>query len=137
MSLASIERSRLNRSDLHIRLGLAQVVTMMGGTGRAFGGGYAEYDCVATTQVLAFHSDRDRDAIGAVPERLKMSYGSLTGAWAHNLVSPCSLVQNSATLSGRATAGDRKSRRGAYCRTDRLCGLGRGRRSRMSIAVWH
>src|SRR3954447_13736468 len=71
----------LNRSELHTRLGLAEGVTfprvpgieaagvvaacpsgefqpgqqlmaMMGGMGRTFDGGYAEYTCVPTTQVI-------------------------------------------------------------------------------------
>ena len=97
----------LNRSELHTRLGLAQgvtfprvlgieaaglvvacpgeefhpgqqVVAMMGGMGRAFDGGYAEYTCVPAPQVIAFRSDLDWATIGAIPEMLQTSYGSLT-----------------------------------------------------------
>jgi NADPH:quinone reductase-like Zn-dependent oxidoreductase len=97
----------LNRSELHTRLGLAegvifprilgieaagtvsacpgrqfrvgqQVVTMMGGMGRTFDGGYAEYTCVPAGQVIPFSSDLDWATLGAVPEMLQTAYGSLT-----------------------------------------------------------
>jgi NADPH:quinone reductase-like Zn-dependent oxidoreductase len=97
----------LNRSELHTRLGLAegvtfprvlgieatgvvaecpggefpvgaQVATMMGGMGRVLDGGYAEYTCVPATQVIAFQSGLDWATLGAVPEMLQTSYGSLT-----------------------------------------------------------
>src|SRR4051812_1366678 len=76
----------INRSELHTRLGLAQgvtfprvpgieavgvvdaapdgdfepgqqVVTMMGGMGRTFDGGYAEYTVVPREQVIPFRSE--------------------------------------------------------------------------------
>ncbi|WP_120006328.1 zinc-binding alcohol dehydrogenase family protein [Nesterenkonia muleiensis] len=97
----------LNRSELHTRLGLAegvtfprvlgieatgvidtdpggtlpagqQVMTMMGGMGRTFDGGYAEYTCVPASQVIPFHSDLDWARLGAVPEMVQTAYGSLT-----------------------------------------------------------
>lgn len=98
----------LNRSELHTRLGLAgpdvtfprvpgieatgevaacpggeftvgqQVVAMMGGMGRSYDGGYAEYTVVPATQVLPFRSALDWATLGAVPEMLQTSYGSLT-----------------------------------------------------------
>jgi NADPH2:quinone reductase len=51
---------------------------MMGGMGRVFDGGYAEYTCVPATQVIAFRSDLDWATLGAVPEMLQTSHGSLT-----------------------------------------------------------
>jgi NADPH2:quinone reductase len=97
----------LNRSELHTRLGLGegvtfprvpgieatgvvaacpggefepgqQVMAMMGGMGRTFDGGYAEYTCVPATQVITFRSDLDAATLGAVPEMLQTAYGSLT-----------------------------------------------------------
>lgn len=97
----------LNRSELHTRLGLAEgvtfprvlgieatgvvdldpsgrlapgqrVMTMMGGMGRTFDGGYAQYVCVPAVQVIAFSSALDWAALGAVPEMLQTAYGSLT-----------------------------------------------------------
>lgn len=55
-----------------------QVVTMMGGMGREFDGGYAQYTCVPAEQVIPFKSDLDWATVGAVPEMLQTAYGSLT-----------------------------------------------------------
>lgn len=97
----------LNRSELHTRLGYAsgvtfprvpgieatgvvddpgtsslragqQVATMMGGMGRTFDGGYAEYTVVPAPQVIPFASELPWDTLGAVPETLQTAYGSLT-----------------------------------------------------------
>jgi NADPH:quinone reductase-like Zn-dependent oxidoreductase len=105
--LIRVKAFGLNRSELHTRLGLAQGVTfprvlgieaagvvarcpggefpagrqvaaMMGGMGRVFDGGYAEYTCVPASQVIAFHSQLDWATLGAIPEMLQTSYGSLT-----------------------------------------------------------
>jgi NADPH:quinone reductase-like Zn-dependent oxidoreductase len=51
---------------------------MMGGMGRTYDGGYAEYTCVPASQVIAFRSDLDWSVLGAVPEMLQTAYGSLT-----------------------------------------------------------
>jgi NADPH:quinone reductase-like Zn-dependent oxidoreductase len=97
----------LNRSELHTRLGLAegvtfprvpgieavgvvdadpsgefepgqQVATMMGGMGRTFDGGYAEYTVVPKKQVIPFRSELPWEVLGQVPETLQTAYGSLT-----------------------------------------------------------
>jgi NADPH:quinone reductase-like Zn-dependent oxidoreductase len=105
--LIEVRAFGLNRSELHTRLGLAegvtfprvlgieaagivadcpggefrpgqQVAAMMGGMGRVFDGGYAEYTCVPAGQVLPFESGLDWATLGALPEMLQTSYGSLT-----------------------------------------------------------
>jgi NADPH:quinone reductase len=105
--LIKVEAFGLNRSELHTRLGLAegvtlprvlgieatgtvaacpggevrvgqQVTTMMGGMGRTFDGGYAEYTCVPARQAVPFTSNLDWATLGAVPEMLQTAYGSLT-----------------------------------------------------------
>ncbi len=105
--LIRVQAFGLNRSELHFRQGVAssgsfprvpgieasgivaaapggefapgtQVVTMMGGMGRAFDGGYAEYVCVPAGQVIAFESALPWEQLGAVPEMLQTAYGSLT-----------------------------------------------------------
>lgn len=95
----------LNRSELHTRLGLAegvtfprvpgieavgivdagdgfargqQVATMMGGMGRTFDGGYAEYTVVPKGQVIPFDSALPWEVLGQIPETLQTAYGSLT-----------------------------------------------------------
>ena len=105
--LIKVEAFGLNRSELHTRLGLAdgvvfprvlgieatgvvvdcpggelatgtQVAAMMGGMGRTFDGGYAEYTCVPVGQTVPFTSDLEWATLGAVPEMLQTSHGSLT-----------------------------------------------------------
>ncbi len=104
--LIRVKAFGLNRSELHFRQGVAysgsfpripgieaagivedapggelapgtQVVTMMGGMGREFDGGYAEYVSVPASQVIPFRSDLPWDTIGALPEMLQTAYGSL------------------------------------------------------------
>jgi len=96
----------LNRSELHFRRGVAstgnfpripgieatgvveaapggefasgtQVMTMMGGMGRSFDGGYAEYVSVPAAQVIPFTSSLPWSTLGAIPEMLQTAYGSL------------------------------------------------------------
>lgn len=105
--LIRVEAFGLNRSELHTRLGLAegvtfprvlgieaagvvvecpggefqagqQVAAMMGGMGRRFDGGYAEFTCVPARQVIPFHSELPWATLGAVPEMLQTAYGSLS-----------------------------------------------------------
>jgi NADPH:quinone reductase-like Zn-dependent oxidoreductase len=105
--LIEVKAFGLNRSELHTRLGLAQGVTfprvpgieatgivaaapsgefepgqqvaaMMGGMGRTFDGGYAQYTCVPAATVVPFRSELDWATLGAVPEMLQTAYGSLT-----------------------------------------------------------
>lgn len=105
--LIQVKAFGLNRSELHTRLGLAEAVTfprvlgieatgvvaacpggelpvgqqvaaMMGGMGRTYDGGYAEYTCVPATQVIPFTSSLDWATLGAVPEMLQTASGSLT-----------------------------------------------------------
>jgi NADPH:quinone reductase-like Zn-dependent oxidoreductase len=97
----AVRAAGLNRSDLHLRQGLAgnadrfplvpgieavgvleetgeQVAAMMGGMGREFDGGYAEYVVVPRRQIVPFRSDLPWELLGAVPETLQTAYGSLT-----------------------------------------------------------
>lgn len=96
----------LNRSELHFRQGVAytggfpripgieavgivesapagefaagtQVATLMGGMGRVFDGGYAEFVLVPAVQVIPFRSELPWEILGAVPEMLQTAAGSL------------------------------------------------------------
>src|SRR6202790_3040677 len=49
----------------------------MGGMGRQFDGGYAEYTCVPATQVQVVKTELAWDILGAVPEMLQTAWGSL------------------------------------------------------------
>src|SRR5215211_6399883 len=105
--LIRVKAFGINRSELHTRLGLAQgvsfprvlgieatgvvaaapgaefeqgqqVAAMMGGMGRTFDGGYAEYTSVPATQVIPFRSELDWATLGAMPEMVQTAHGSLT-----------------------------------------------------------
>ncbi|HEX8169732.1 MAG TPA: zinc-binding alcohol dehydrogenase family protein [Thermoanaerobaculia bacterium] len=102
-----VEAFGLNRSELHLRLGMAtnatfprvpgiecagtiddpgdsgfargqKVVTMMGGMGRAFDGGYAQWTVVPAAQVIPIETELPWEIVGALPEMLQTAYGSLT-----------------------------------------------------------
>lgn len=55
-----------------------QAVTMMGGMGRVFDGGYAQYVVVPRSQVITFRSSLPWAVLGSVPETLQTAHGSLT-----------------------------------------------------------
>ncbi|WP_327639080.1 zinc-binding alcohol dehydrogenase family protein [Kribbella sp. NBC_00482] len=101
-----VEAFGLNRSEYHLRAGLAtnarfpvipgieaagtvdlapggefapgqQVVAMMGGMGREYDGGYAEYTVVPASSVIPVTTDLDWATLGALPEMLQTAHGSL------------------------------------------------------------
>jgi NADPH:quinone reductase-like Zn-dependent oxidoreductase len=53
------------------------VATAMGGMGRNFDGGYSEYTCVPATQVQVLKTTLPWETLGAIPEMLQASWGSL------------------------------------------------------------
>ena len=53
------------------------VATAMGGLGRDFDGGYAEYTCVPSGQVQVIRTSLDWTTLGAMPEMLETAWGSL------------------------------------------------------------
>ena len=53
------------------------VATVMGGMGRQFDGGYAEFTCVPANQVRRFSSDLPWEVLGAVPEMFQTAWGSV------------------------------------------------------------
>src|ERR1700676_5385389 len=53
------------------------VATAMGGMGRRFDGGYAEYTCVPATQVQLIKAKLAWETLGSIPEMLQTSWGSL------------------------------------------------------------
>jgi NADPH:quinone reductase-like Zn-dependent oxidoreductase len=53
------------------------VATCMGGMGRQFDGGYAEYTCVPTDQVQFVSTQLQWEILGAMPEMLQTAWGSL------------------------------------------------------------
>src|ERR1700688_664273 len=53
------------------------VATAMGGMGRQFDGGYAEYTCVPAKQVQVLKTELPWETLGAIPEMLQTAWGSL------------------------------------------------------------
>jgi hypothetical protein len=49
----------------------------MGGMGRQFDGGYTEYTCVPAKRVQLIQTELAWETLGAIPEMLQMSWGSL------------------------------------------------------------
>ncbi|MCB9878978.1 MAG: zinc-binding dehydrogenase [Planctomycetes bacterium] len=106
--LMRVEAFGINRSELHTRLGLAgpdvtfprvlgieaagvieaapgtnlsvgsKAVAMVGGMGREFDGGYAEYTLVPERCVIPVQSELDWARLGSLPEVLQTAWGSLT-----------------------------------------------------------
>jgi len=101
-----VEAFGLNRSEYHLRAGLAtnakfpvipgieatgtidlapggefaagqKVVAMMGGMGREYDGGYAEYTVVPASSVIPVETELDWATLGALPEMLQTAHGSL------------------------------------------------------------
>lgn len=103
-----IEAFGINRSELFLRLGMAdkdatfprvpgiecagtidtapdgslrvgqKVVAMMGGMGRNYDGGYAQYTVVPLANVIPIETELPWEVVGAIPEMLQTAYGSLT-----------------------------------------------------------
>jgi NADPH:quinone reductase-like Zn-dependent oxidoreductase len=55
----------------------ATVLTAMGGMGRERDGGYAEFTCVPAAQVQQIETNLGWETLGAIPEMLQTSWGSL------------------------------------------------------------
>jgi NADPH:quinone reductase-like Zn-dependent oxidoreductase len=55
----------------------AIVLTAMGGMGRSFDGGYAEFVCVPASQVQTIVTKLPWETLGALPEMLQTAWGSL------------------------------------------------------------
>jgi NADPH:quinone reductase-like Zn-dependent oxidoreductase len=53
------------------------VATAMGGMGRQFDGGYAEFTCVPAKQVQVLKTEVPWETLGAIPEMLQTAWGSL------------------------------------------------------------
>jgi NADPH:quinone reductase-like Zn-dependent oxidoreductase len=53
------------------------VATAMGGMGRQYDGGYAEYTSVPATQVQVVKTELSWETLGAIPEMLQTAWGSL------------------------------------------------------------
>ena len=79
------------------------VATAMGGMGRAFDGGYAEYTSVPAEQVQAINTTLDWDTLGALPEMIQTAWGSLNSSL-HLKAGQSLLIRGGTTSVGLAAA---------------------------------
>jgi NADPH:quinone reductase-like Zn-dependent oxidoreductase len=94
------------------------VATVMGGMGRQFDGGYAEFTCPPASQVKAIRTELSWETLGAIPEMLQTAYGSLFRALR---IQPGErlLVRGGTTSVGLAAAAIAKAKGAAVAATTR------------------
>lgn len=94
------------------------VCTALGGMGRDFDGGYAEYTLVPAGQVQAINTRLPFEVLGALPEMLQTAYGSLFGSLDLKKGETL-LVRGGTTSVGLAAAAIAKNYGAIVCSTSR------------------
>jgi NADPH:quinone reductase-like Zn-dependent oxidoreductase len=94
------------------------VATAMGGMGRAFDGGYAEFTCVPAAQVQVLKTSLPWETLGAIPEMLQTAWGALFKALRLEKGERL-LVRGGTTSVGLATAAIARKRGASVAATTR------------------
>jgi NADPH:quinone reductase-like Zn-dependent oxidoreductase len=100
------------------------VATAMGGLGREFDGGYAEYTCVPVAQVQAIKTELPWETLGALPEMLETAWGSLFKSL-HLETGERLLIRGGTTSVGLAAAAIAKKHGASVAATTRNPGRAR------------
>jgi len=99
-----IEAVGIVASDPGGQLEVGQTVaTAMGGMGRQFDGGYAEYTLVPANQVKAIETTLDWQTFGALPEMMQTAWGSINNSL-HLQEGQALLIRGGTTSVGLAAA---------------------------------
>src|SRR3981189_2789221 len=92
------------------------VATAMGGMGRQFDGGYAEYTCVPAKQVQLIKTELAWETLGAIPEMLQTAWGSMFKSL--RLEKGERLLIRGGTTAGGVPAGPVRKKQRAFWRGD-------------------